>query len=169
MSTPLPTIHFTVNGKECAVQAPPIWTSMRAVPSRWRRSLLSLRIALFVDHSWHFCNSPRYQASLQILLGLRNDGEQPQDFEPWINATLGQVVGEGFDLWQQVFRDVGLDENEFFDTLLYLFSSLSGSALLARISQVQERVDSDLRVLKHLLLLRFSKAKQPSRHVSTSR
>ena len=24
MSTPLPTIHFTVNGKECAVQAPPM-------------------------------------------------------------------------------------------------------------------------------------------------
>lgn len=118
---------------------------------------LEQRIALFVDQCWAFCNSARYQASLQILLGIRNEEEQMAEtpFEQWINQTLGHVAGEGFELWRQVFNDVAFDEAEHFDILVYIFSSLSGSALLSRISQHPARVESDLRELKKLLLLRF--------------
>jgi len=111
------------------------------------------RIALFVDHSWKHCNSPQYQSNLHILLGMRN--ESSNNFEEWLNETLGHVVSSGFALWLRVFKDIKLSEAEHFDILLYIFSSLSGSALLSRISQVPERVESDLRQLKKLLLLRF--------------
>jgi AcrR family transcriptional regulator len=112
------------------------------------------RIDLFVEHCWQFCNSPRFQASLQILLGIRNEGVQ--DFEHWVNDTLGHVASEGIDLWLKVFHDIPLAEEEHFDILLFLFSSLSGSALLHRISQMPERIQSDLTQLKQLLELRFN-------------
>ena len=121
---------------------------------------LEERIKLFVDQCWDFCNSPRYQASLHILLGMRSDHGEPEKFESWLHATLGRVMSEGFDRWREVFGDVALDEQEQFDTLLYLFSSLSGTSLLARISQSKERVANDLRVLNELLLLKFRQARR---------
>jgi len=124
---------------------------------------LEERIGMFVDACWDFCNAPYYQASLQIMLDVRKQEKHPQaaqeNFEPWINQTLGHVVGEGFDVWQQMFHDLHFDEAEHFDMLLYIFSSLSGAALLSRISQHPARVESDLRELKKLLLLRFNAAR----------
>lgn len=127
------------------------------------RSSLEERIGMFVDACWNFCNSSYYQASLQILLDVRKQEQHPQaiqeNFEPWINQTLGHVAEEGFNLWQQMFHDLRFDEAEHFDMLLYIFSSLSGVALLSRISQHPARVESDLRELKKLLLLRFNAAR----------
>jgi len=118
-----------------------------------------------VEACWEFCNAPYYQASLQIMLDVRKQELHPQaaqeNFEPWINQTLGHVAGEGFEVWQQMFHDLHFSEAEHFDMLLYIFSSLSGSALLSRISQHPARVESDLRELKKLLLLRFNAASQP--------
>lgn len=119
---------------------------------------LEERISAFVDHSWQHCNSPQYQSNLHILLGMRK--ENAEHFEHWLHETLGHVVREGFDIWLRIFRDVKLAEAEHFDILLYCFSSLSGTALLSRISQVPERVESDLRILKELLLLRFNRARK---------
>lgn len=126
-------------------------------------SSLEERISRFVDACWDFCNAAYYQASLQIMLEVRKEEKHPQaaqeNFEPWINETLGHVVEEGFEVWQQMFHDLPFNEAEHFDMLLYIFSSLSGSALLSRISQHPARVESDLRELKTLLLLRFSPAR----------
>lgn len=120
---------------------------------------LEERIGMFVDACWEFCNAPYYQASLQIMLEIRKAEKHPQaaqeNFEPWVNQTLGHVAGEGFEVWRQMFHDLLFSESEHFDMLLYIFSSLSGSALLSRISQHPARVESDLRELKKLLLLRF--------------
>jgi len=112
------------------------------------------RISLFVELSWKHCNSPQYQSNLHILLGMRK--EEAVNFERWLNETLGHLVQQGFSLWRRMFGDVKLSEAEHFNIMLYCFSSLSGTALLARISQSPERVDSDLRELKKLLLLRFT-------------
>lgn len=115
---------------------------------------LEQRIGLFVDGCWEFIRSPRYQAGLQILQGLRNEADE--DFDDWLQTHLGHLVGEGFDTWLRLFSDVDFSQDEHFELLLYLFSSLSGSALLYRISQRPSRIDSDLRELKKLLLLRFN-------------
>lgn len=115
---------------------------------------LDTRISLFVDHSWAFCSSSLYQSSLQILLGIRQ--EAGDDFETWLGTTLGEVMREGSALWRRVFRDIPLDDTEHLNTMLYCFSSLSGTALLARITRQQQRIDNDLRLLKQLLLLRFT-------------
>jgi AcrR family transcriptional regulator len=115
------------------------------------------RIALFIDHSWKHCNSSLYQSNLHILLGMRK--EDTGNFEHWIEETLGHVVQQGFDLLQRIFSDVKLSESEYFDILVFCFSSLTGIALLSRISQMPERVDSDLNQLKKLLLLRFNAAR----------
>jgi AcrR family transcriptional regulator len=121
---------------------------------------LEERVSVFVDHCWSHCNSPPFQSNLHILLGMRK--EDADNFEHWINETLGHVVQQGVDLWLRVFRDIPLAEAEHFHIMLYCFSSLSGTALLSRISQMQERVDNDLRVLKELLLLRFNQARAPA-------
>jgi len=112
------------------------------------------RISLFVELSWKHCNSPQYQSNLHILLGMRK--EAAVNFERWLKESLGHLIKQGFSLWLRMFRDVKLSEAEHINIMLYCFSSLSGTALLARISQSPERVDSDLRELKKLLLLRFS-------------
>ncbi len=112
------------------------------------------RIEMFVGACWDFCSSSYYQSGIQILLGMR--GEGIGDYESWLNRTLGDLVGEGFSLWQQVFEDVELSDEECFDLLLFLFSSLSGIAMFHRISQQQDRLASDLRELKDLLLLKFN-------------
>jgi len=112
------------------------------------------RISLFVELSWKHCNSPQYQSNLHILLGMRK--EAAEHFDHWLKEALGQLVQQGFSLWLRMFKDVILSEAEHINIMLYCFSSLSGTALLARISQSQERIDSDLRELKKLLLLRFS-------------
>lgn len=117
---------------------------------------LETRVSLFVDHSWQFCSSAAYQSSLQILQGIRQ--ETAGDFESWLGNTLGDVMREGFALWRRVFRDIALEDSEHYNTLLYCFSSLSGTALLARITRQQERIDSDLRILKQLLHLRLQTA-----------
>lgn len=117
---------------------------------------LEARVGLFVDQSWQFCSSPAYQSSLQILQGIRQ--ERTEDFESWLGHTLGDVMREGFSLWRRVFRDIALEDNEHYNTLLYCFSSLSGTALLARITRQQERIDNDLHILKQLLHLRLQAA-----------
>lgn len=112
------------------------------------------RISLFVELSWKHCNSAEYQSNLHILLGMRK--EATVNFEHWLREALGPLVQSGFSLWLRMFSDVKFSEAEHINIMLYCFSSLSGTALLARISQSQERIDSDLRELKKLLLLRFS-------------
>lgn len=119
---------------------------------------LEERIALFVEQSWQHCNSPAYQSNLHILLGMRNEAEA--NFEQWLQQSLGHLITQGFNLWRRMFHDVKLSESEHLNILLYCFSSLSGIALLSRISQMQERVDNDLLELKKLLLLRFTAYKK---------
>lgn len=112
------------------------------------------RISLFIDQSWKHCNSPQYQSNLHILLGMRK--EAAESFEQWLQQSLGQLVGQGFSLWRRMFSEIKLSDAEHLNILLYCFSSLSGIALLSRISQTQERVDNDLSELKKQLLLRFT-------------
>lgn len=117
---------------------------------------LEQRVNGFIDISWDFCNSARYQAGLQILRGMRE--ETWGDYESWLEATLGGVMKRGFESWRRLLSDVVMDEAEFSELLLFMFSSLSGSAQLYRISQDTAQVKSDLRQLKALLLLRLRSA-----------
>jgi AcrR family transcriptional regulator len=117
---------------------------------------LEERISLFVEQSWKHCNSAQYQSNLHILLGMRK--EAGINFEQWLHETLGHLVKQGSSLWLRMFSDIKFNQDEHMNIMLYCFSSLSGTALLFRISQSQERVDSDLRELKKLLLLRFNAA-----------
>ena len=122
------------------------------------------RINLFIDASWEYCNSSRYQSGLQILLGMRD--ETWGNFETWLKATLGTRMKGAFELWRNVFADVDMKKKERLDTLMYIFSSLTGTALLYRISQDPNRVTSDLCELKRLLLLRFDDCQSRTRRKS---
>jgi len=114
---------------------------------------LNERTSLFVDDCWEHYNSAAFQANLHILMGMRN--ESPQLLEQWMQSSLANIVVKGRELWLRVFNDVQLSDDEHFDLLLYVFSSLSGSAMLSRISRQQSRVDNDLKQLKELLVLKF--------------
>ncbi len=111
------------------------------------------RVSLFIECCWQHCNAPAFQANLHILMGLRN--ESPEELDHWMQVSLSGIVMQGRDLWLRVFSDIRLSDDEHFDLLLFVFSSLCGSATLARISQQQTRIDSDLARLKELLLLKF--------------
>jgi AcrR family transcriptional regulator len=116
---------------------------------------LEQRVSLFVDHCWQHCNSSAFQANLQILSGMRS--ESPGELEQWMQHSLRSIALQGRELWLRVFDDVRLSEEAHFDLLLFVFSSLGGSAQLSRISQQQSRVDCDLALLKEMLSLKFTK------------
>ena len=117
---------------------------------------LQERVELFVDECWEHCNSPAFQASMQILRGLRN--EAPQELDKWLQVSLSSTVTQGRKFWQKMFSEIKLAKAEHDKLLNFVFSSLNGVVAFSRISQQQSRVDSDLRQLKALLLLRFQEA-----------
>jgi AcrR family transcriptional regulator len=121
-------------------------------------SSLESQISQFVDASWEFCNSSRYQSGLQILLGMRE--EMWSNYDSWVSSALGKVISGSFAMWHRLYSDFELTDDERTDILLYIFSSLSGTALLYRISQDTHRVDRDLHELKLLLGLRFKSCKK---------
>jgi len=130
-------------------------------------SSLESRISQFVDASWEFCNSSRYQSGLQILLGMRE--EMWSNYESWLGSALGKVMAGSFAMWNRLYRDFDLSDDERVDILLYIFSSLSGTALLFRISQDSHRVERDLHELKLLLGLRFKASTQRPKSVSAGK
>lgn len=111
------------------------------------------RVGRFIETAWEFCNSARFQSGLQILLGMRD--ETWGNYDAWQDATLGKVMQNGFAFWKRVFADIDMTKKERDDLLLFVFSALSGTALMYRISQNPLQVKSDLSELKRLLLLRF--------------
>jgi AcrR family transcriptional regulator len=117
---------------------------------------LEKRVQLFVDECWEHCNSPPFQASMQILRGLRN--ESPQELDKWLQVSLSSTVTQGRKFWLKMFSDIELPKADHHNLLNFVFSSLNGIVAFSRINQQQSRVDSDLHQLKGLLLLRFQKA-----------
>jgi hypothetical protein len=105
-----------------------------------------------VDYCWEHCRSAEYQSTLHILLGL--GGEIP-DFDQWLQNTVGHFIRGSRDLWQRTFADIPTVEREHFNVLLFIFSALSGSAMLSRINQQPARPKDDLAILKRLLRLHF--------------
>lgn len=119
---------------------------------------LQERVELFVDECWEHCNSPAFQASLQILRGMRN--QAPQELDRWLQVSLSSTVAQGRAFWLKMFSEIRLPEAEHQELLNFVFSSLNGVVSFSRINQQPGRVDSDLRHLKALLLLRFQNALQ---------
>jgi AcrR family transcriptional regulator len=119
---------------------------------------LQERVELFVDECWEHCNSPAFQASLQILRGMRN--QAPQELDKWLQVSLSSTVAQGRAFWLKMFSEIRLPEAEHQELLSFVFSSLNGVVSFSRINQQPGRVDSDLRHLKALLLLRFQNALQ---------
>jgi AcrR family transcriptional regulator len=117
---------------------------------------LQQRVELFVDACWAHCNSSAFQSSMQILRGLRH--ESPEELDKWLQVSLSSTVTQGRKFWLKVFSDVNLPRAEHQKLLNFVFSSLNGVVSFSRISQQQNRVDSDLQQLKALLLLRFQSA-----------
>ncbi len=111
---------------------------------------LQERVELFVDECWEHCNSPAFQASMQILRGLRN--EAPQELDKWLQVSLSSTVTQGRKFWLKMFSDIKLSKAEHQKLLNFVFSSLNGIVAFSRINQQQSRVDSDLQQLKALLL-----------------
>jgi AcrR family transcriptional regulator len=120
--------------------------------------LLQERVELFVDACWEHCNSPAFQASLQILQGLRN--ESPEELDKWLQVSLSSTVNQGRKFWSKMFSDIDLPKAEHQQLLNFAFSSLHGVVAFSRINQQKRRVDSDLQQLKSLLLLRFQQAQK---------
>ena len=117
---------------------------------------LQERVELFVDECWEHCNSPAFQASMQILRGLRN--ESPQELDKWLEVSLSSTVTQGRKFWLKMFSEIELPKADHNKLLNFVFSSLNGIVSFARINQQPSRVDSDLQQLKGLLLLRFQQA-----------
>jgi AcrR family transcriptional regulator len=119
---------------------------------------LQERVELFVDECWEHCNSPAFQASMQILRGLRN--EAPQELDKWLQVSLSSTVVQAGKFWLKMFSEIKVSKAEHHKLLNFVFSSLNGVVAFSRINQQQSRIDSDLQQLKGLLLLRFQKALQ---------
>jgi AcrR family transcriptional regulator len=114
------------------------------------------RVELFVDECWEHCNSPAFQASMQILRGLRN--ESPQELDTWMEVSLSSTVKQGRKFWLTMFSEIDLPRSEHQKLLNFVFSSLNGIVSFSRINQQPARVKHDLQQLKDLLLLRFESA-----------
>jgi AcrR family transcriptional regulator len=127
---------------------------LNAVPIEGKT--LEQRISLFVDECWTHANSPAFQASLQILRGMRN--ESPQELDKWMKVSLSSTVMQGRKFWLLMFSDIELPNTEHYKLLNFVFSSLNGIVAFSRINQQKVRVKNDLQQLKDLLLLRFQKA-----------
>jgi len=121
-----------------------------------RGKSLKERVDLFVDECWEQTNSPAFQASMQVLRGLRN--ESPEELDKWLQVSLSSTVTQGRKFWLKMFSEIELPKAEHQKLLHFVFSALNGVVLLSRINQQQSRVDNDLNQLKGLLLLRFQKA-----------
>ena len=119
---------------------------------------LQERVELFVDECWEHCNSPAFQASMQILRGLRN--ESPQELDKWMEVSLSSTVTQGRKFWLKMFSEIDLPKSEHQKLLNFVFSSLNGIVSFSSINQQPSRVKNDLQQLKDLLLLRFQKALQ---------
>jgi len=117
---------------------------------------LEQRVDLFVEECWKNCNAPSFQASLQILRGLRN--ESPEELDKWLNLSLSSTVVQGEKFWLKMFGDIPLSRAEHRKLLHFVFSSLNGAVTFFRINQEAGRVKSDLQQLKLLLLSRFQQA-----------
>jgi AcrR family transcriptional regulator len=116
------------------------------------------RVELFVDACWEHCNSPAFQASMQILRGLRN--ESPQELDHWLQVSLSSTVTQGRKFWLTMFSEIQLPKSDHQKLLNFVFSSLNGIVSFSRINQQPGRVKNDLQQLKDLLLLRFQQALQ---------
>jgi AcrR family transcriptional regulator len=119
---------------------------------------LQERVELFVDECWEHCNSPAFQASMQILRGLRN--EAPQELDKWLQVSLSSTVTQGRKFWLKMFSEIEMPKSDHQKLLNFVFSSLNGIVSFARINQQPGRVKNDLQQLKALLLLRFQNALQ---------
>lgn len=119
--------------------------------------VLRERVELFVDECWAHCNSPAFQASMQILRGLRN--ESPQELDKWLQVSLSSTVTQGRGFWLKMFGEIDLPKSDHRKLLNFVFSSLNGIVSFARINQQPALVRHDLRQLKDLLLLRFESAR----------
>ena len=117
---------------------------------------LEQRVELFVDECWAHCNSSTFQASMQILRGLRS--EAPEELDKWLGVSLSSTVTQGHKFWSKVFSDINLPKAEHQKLLHFVFSSLNGIVALGRINQQPARVKNDLQQLKNLLLLKFQGA-----------
>jgi AcrR family transcriptional regulator len=127
---------------------------LNAVPIEGRS--LEQRVELFVQECWEHCNAPAFQASLQILRGLRN--ESPEELDKWLELSLSSTVAQGKKFWLKMFGDIPLSRPEHHELLHFVFSSLHGVVAFSRINQRQNRVTSDLQQLQKLLLLQFQQA-----------
>jgi AcrR family transcriptional regulator len=116
------------------------------------------RVELFVDECWEHCNAPAFQASLQILRGMRN--ETPEELDKWMQVSLSSTVTQGRKFWLTMFNEIELPKSEHQKLLNFVFSSLNGIVSFARINQQPGRVRNDLQQLKDLLVLRFQHALQ---------
>jgi AcrR family transcriptional regulator len=114
------------------------------------------RVELFVEECWAHCNSPAFQASMQILRGLRN--ESPEELDKWMEVSLSSTVKQGRKFWLKMFSEIDLPRSEHQKLLNFVFSSLNGIVSFSRINLQPGRVRNDLQELKELLLLRFEKA-----------
>jgi AcrR family transcriptional regulator len=116
------------------------------------------RVEVFVDECWAHCNAPAFQASMQILRGLRN--EESEELDKWMQVSLSSTVAQGRKFWSTMFSEIDLPRADHQKLLNFVFSSLNGIVSFARINQQPGRVKSDLQQLKELLLLRFQQALQ---------
>jgi len=130
---------------------------LNAVPIEGKS--LEQRVELFVQQCWEHCNSPAFQASLQILRGLRN--ESPEELDKWLDLSLSSTVAQGKKFWLKMFGDIPLSKAEHHRLLHFVFSSLQGVVAFSRINQQPGRVRNDLQQLKALLLLQFQYAMRP--------
>ena len=117
---------------------------------------LEERIDGFVDHKWEHCASPTYQSNIQILFGLQHVKRTGE--ASWPDFPLTKFSLRAREMWMEIFATTGLSENAHAELLHYVFASISGSAQLCRVSKLQHRVVSDLRLLKKLILNTFTEA-----------
>jgi AcrR family transcriptional regulator len=123
------------------------------------------RVATFVERAWRHYGSPRFRATLEILLAARDpNGERLQD---WAARALRDSGRRARALWAEVIASPQHDPTRQREIFRFAFAALTGLALQARIQPdapgVRRQLDALGASLVRLLREADASAPRPAR------
>ena len=114
---------------------------------------LGERISIFVDRAWLHFSSPTYRSTIQILLANRSDaGESDRH---WSDSPLIESTAQAREFWESIFPDLAISGEEHLKMLRFVFSALSGIAIMDRLAPNPDGLEAQLAHLKVLVRAGF--------------
>jgi AcrR family transcriptional regulator len=105
------------------------------------------RVDLLVDETWSRMNDPSLQVFLEIVLGRRAG-----DTDELRSRREEMVVGATQKLWNEMFRDLGVDAKTIDTVRKLTLATLLGMALQGMMGPRRPRFARELEILKRSVL-----------------